>query len=267
MDDSKRIRTLSKRLAAEAMCRALAALSISDDDTESDVKKSLPGNTTMIPSRGEVQAHGFFWEKELIAIYAAKSGEPKDISYTNKFDLPAALNRLDGCDLSIKTTRSQNAVCMGDCLRVFDAASSGSPIHMVVVYYTQDDASNTKNVAGIIEVDLTNSSEALFGTLTRSQIEALDAAVKSVPQKRKPTAEQYAQMYSLRDTLQVQSAAIHLDIKCNSTQSRLQCSFNRFQEFIEKNPERIVAKSNTCEFRGGAISSQITSSRRRFKQK
>jgi len=138
---------------------------------------------------------------------------------------------------------------------------------MVVIYYKQDDSNNTKKIVSITEIDLTASCDLLFGTLTRAQIEQLDKAVKSVPQKRKPTAEEYAKMYSIRDTLQASSGAIHLDIKCNSTQSRLQCSFNRFQQFIEKNPTKVVAKSNTNEFRGGMISSVIQSSRRVLKKK
>jgi Zn-dependent M32 family carboxypeptidase len=138
---------------------------------------------------------------------------------------------------------------------------------MIVIHYTQDDTNNTKNVSSIVELDLTNSCELLFGTLTRSQIEELVNAVKSVPQKRKPTKEEYAHMYSLRNTLQELSEAIHFDIKCNSTQSRLQCSFNQFEKFMDKNPTRVVAKSETHEFRGGAISPQIISSRRVFKKK
>jgi hypothetical protein len=98
-------------------------------------------------------------------------------------------------------------------------------------------------------------------------LEELCHAIKSVPHKRKPTKEEYTKMYLIRDSLQALSGAIHLDIKCNSTQSRLQCSFNRFQQFIEKNPTRIIAKSNTNAFRGGVISSQIISSRRVFKKK
>lgn len=138
---------------------------------------------------------------------------------------------------------------------------------MVVIHYIQDDTTNQKKVANIIEIDLTNSRDLLFGTLTRSQIEDLDKAVKSVPQKRKPTEEEYNKMYSIRDSLQKSSGAIHLDIKCNSTQSRLQCSFNHLQQFIEKNPSKIIAKSDTNEFRGGSISSHIASSRRVFKKK
>ena len=191
----------------------------------------------------------------------------RDSKYTGKTDLPAKFNRLDNCDISVKTTGSKNAVCMGDCLRVFDAMGSGKPIHMVVIHYIQDDTTNQKKVTNIIEIDLTNSRDLLFGTLTRSQIEDIDKAVKSVPQKRKPTEEEYKKMYSIRDSMQELSGAIHLDIKCNSTQSRLQCSFNHFQQFIEKNPLKIIAKSDTNEFRGGSISSHIASSRRVFKKK
>ena len=244
--------------------QALIELIMQNEGGKTDVKVEL----SVKVARKEVQAHGFSWEKETITnIYHATNEELKEIKYTGKTDLPAKFNRLDNCDISVKTTGSKNAVCMGDCLRVFDAMGSGKPIHMVVIHYIQDDTTNQKKVTNIIEIDLTNSRDLLFGTLTRSQIEDLDKAVKSVPQKRKPTEEEYKKMYSIRDSMQELSGAIHLDIKCNSTQSRLQCSFNHFQQFIEKNPSKIIAKSDTNEFRGGSISSHIASSRRVFKKK
>ena len=218
--------------------------------------------------RNEVQAHGFSWECELICnVFGVTIEVYKQIKYNSKMDLPANLNRLDGCDVSIKTSCNLNTVCMADCLRVFDAVTSGNSFHMVVVHYNQDDTNNTKNIIAITEIDLTDSRDLLFGTLGRCQIEELDKLVKSVPQKRKPTQEEHKKMYIMRDNLQIMSGAIHLDIKCNSSQSRLQCSFNRFQEFIEKNPKKIVAKSNNNEFRGGAISACITSFRRILRKK
>jgi len=236
-------------------------------EAETDLKIILPVKVEMTSQRKEVQAHGFVWERELIRnVYGATDEELKEIKYTNKMDLPANLNRLDKCDLSVKTSCSPNAVCMADCLRVFDAVSNGQSIRMVVVNYIQD-STNTKKLTAITEVNLTDSRDLLFGTLTRSQIEELDKVVKSVPQKRKPTKQERDNMYFLRDSLQKLSGAIHLDIKCNSTQSRLQCSFNHFQQFVEKNPEKLVAKSNTHDFRGGSITPQITSPRRVFKKK
>jgi hypothetical protein len=116
---------------------------------------------------------------------------------------------------------------------------------------------------------LTNAVTPLFGDITRAQLEQLDKAVKAVPQKRKPTQEEHDHMYTLRNELQTSSVAIHFDIKCNSTQSRLQCSLNRFQDFLNQNPDRIVAKRDTTTglFRGKKIVEEIASSRRVFTKK
>lgn len=209
----------------------------------------------------EVQSHGLSWEKDIkMNVYGCTPEELKQIKYDSKIDLEASMNHLDHCDLSVKTTCKQNTVCMADCLRLYDMVSSDKPFHMVVIHYIQEE--DMKRVYTIVEVDLTNSCDLLFGHLTRIQIEELDKLVKSVPQKRKPTKEEYDKMYALRDSFKTN--AIHLDIKCNSTQSRLQCSLNRFQTFLEQYPLRIVSKSNTNEFRGGTISSQLKSSRRKF---
>lgn len=215
----------------------------------------------------EVQRHGIIWEKNIIySVYGVNEEELKQVKYTNKFDLPCELNRLENVNISIKTTSSANSICMADCLRVYDSVGSSDdpPLHMTVIQYTQDDATNTKKLVHIIEVNLTNSKELLFGSVTRADIETLDKMVKSVPQKRKPTIEEYEKMYLIRDRLQMNSGAIRFDIKCNSTQSRLQCSFNRFQKFIKENPDRIIAQSNNSDFRGGKIINEIQSTRRRF---
>jgi hypothetical protein len=237
-------------------------------EKEKEIERVIEKVIDIKSERKEVQAHGFNWEKDLLLnVYKATLNELKEIKYNSKMDLPAKLNRLDVCDISVKTSCAPNAVCMADCLRMFDCVSSGNPIHMVVIHYIQDDITNTKKINSIIEIDLTSSHTLLFGELTRSQLEELDKAVKSVPQKSKPTSEEYNNMYSIRNKLQSLSKAIHLDIKCNSTQSRLQCSFNSFQKFIANNPSKVIAKSNTNEFRGGNISLEIKSSRRVFKSK
>ena len=223
-------------------------------------------HTLASPQSVPTQGHGFSLEKEIMRmIYHMTEEELQSIPYTSKADIPAELNRLDHCDVSIKTSGHPNMVCMADCLRVYDSVSSGKPLHMIVIHYIQE--ATIKKITSIIEMDLTDSREALFGSLTRAEIEILDRAVKAIPQKKKPTEEEHKNMYAIRDSLQTRSGAIHLDIKCNSTQSRLQCSFNRFQQFVENHPVRIIAKSNTNEFRGGALSPQIVSSRRIFKPK
>lgn len=216
----------------------------------------------------EVQKHGFSWERNLIQeVYGASEAELKSIKYTNKMDLPAALNRLDHVNLSIKTSCAANTVCMADCLRIYDAVSKEEPLHMTVVHYEQDDTLKTKKLTRIVEVDLTKSKDILFGSLTRADIERLDKLVKSVPQKRSPTEEEHAALYALQGELQKKSGAIYMNIKCNSQQSRLQCSFNKFQEFLETNKDRVISQSKSAEFRGKKILEEVASARREFKKK
>jgi len=110
----------------------------------------------------------------------------------------------------------------------------------------------------------------LFGNLSRAQIEELDQLIKRVPQKRSPTPEEHKAMYTLRDALHALAgpdAAIHLNIKCDSQQSRLQCSFNRWLSFVANHPERVVAVGDASSFRGGSICAEISSGRRTFKKK
>jgi len=211
--------------------------------------------------KNEVQKHGFLWERSLLKnVYGVTDAELAAIKYTNKMDLPANLNKLGQQSLSIKTTGSPNAVCMADALRIFDAVSSNEPFHLVVVTYKQDGVE--KNLKSIVEVDLTDSAALLFGTIKREQIEELVQVVKKVPQKRSPTADEYKAIYELRDRIQTGSLAIHLDPKCNSQQSRLQCSFNRFGQFLAMNPGRIIARSTNGQFRGGSIIETLKSARR-----
>jgi len=216
----------------------------------------------------EVQGHGFSWEKDiLINVYGANIDELKKIKYTNKFDLPAELNKLDNVNLSIKTTGNLNSICMADCLRLYDIVNDNIPFHMIIIHYEQDDTTNTKNVIYITELDLTSSKDLLFGSITRDDIEQLTNMIKSIPQKRKPTEEERKMIYEYRDNLQERSGSIRLDIKCNSTQSRLQCSFNRFISFMDNNPNLILHTSNDNNFRGGQITQTIKSKRRTFKKK
>jgi hypothetical protein len=217
----------------------------------------------------EVQKHGFSWEKDLIRnVYGATEEELASIKYTSKMDLPATLNHKDGVDVSIKTTCSLNAVCMADCLRVYDEVSSGKPLHLTVVTYKQNDETQTKTITNIVEVDLTNSVTELFGTLTRVELEELDRAVKAIPKGSSPTKEIKESLQSLHASLQKKSGAIYMNIKCDSkSQRRLQCSFNRFQTFLKDHTSRIIAQSTTAEFRDGRLTETISSSRRVFKAK
>jgi hypothetical protein len=215
---------------------------------------TLTQNTRVSKER---QKHGFTWEKDILTkVYKLSDVDQEKISYTNKLDLPQQMNKIDNCNVSIKTTKSPNCICMADCLSLYDLVSSGEPFHLTIVFYAQFD--KIKRLVEIVEIDLTGSADILFGKLRRTQLEKLDALVKSVPQKRKPTPEEHKAMYLLKNDLQKNSGAIYLNIKCNSQQSRLQCSFNKFKIYLKQNPDRVVYKSKDGIFRGKHIIEEIS---------
>ena len=215
----------------------------------------------------ESQKHGFTQEKDILKnVYGATDEKLSKKGYTDKFDLDADDNKLESVNLSIKTTVNDNMVCMGDVIRLFDSVSNtDKPIHLTVIFNQQID--NKKKVKKIVEVNLTNTVKELFGSLTKEQIKELDTLVKSIPQKRRPTDEEHKKMYELQKKLQSLSKAIYLNIKCDSKQSRLQCSFNKFQKFMEDNPTLIVEESNNNKFRGGQITEEIVSEKRKRNKK
>lgn len=187
-----------------------------------------------------VQAHGFAWEKEILEKVFGLTNA--DIPYTAKMDIPVELNTLTNVNISIKATKNKNIVCMADCLRVYDAVSNGETIHMIVVIYKQSGV--FKEIVQIIEINLHASVEELFGTVTRAEIVALRDMVLAVPQKRSPTTAERTAMRALKQTLDAKSKNIQFNIKCSASQSRLQCSFNKFQKFLTDYPERIMTVSD-----------------------
>lgn len=213
----------------------------------------------------EVQAHGFKWEHQILAAYGATPDIIKTIPYTSHHDLPMEFNHHNHTNVSVKTTGSKNTVCMGDAIRIFDAVSSGEPLSLVVILFKQVD--DTKCLSTIYEINLTDAQHALFGDLSRDQLKHLDSVVKTVPHKRSPTKEEHTLMYTTRDELHKHTEAIYLNIKCNRTQSRLQCSFNKFQKFITDYPDRVMSVTTEPVFKGTHIIPVITSSRRTFNKR
>lgn len=214
----------------------------------------------------EVQKHGIVWERVILTEVYNLALEQR-FNYTSKYDLPGEFNNLDpGVNVSIKTSCKPDVICMADCLRVFDSVSSGDKVHLITIVYKQRD-SETKFLEDIIQVDLTNSKQELFGDLVREQIQELDSLVKTIPSKRRPTPEERIKMYALKSQLDNQTGAVQLNIKCNSQQSRLQCSITKFRDFLTKFPERVLHRMVENTFRNQVIvNTVIKSSRRVFKK-
>jgi hypothetical protein len=210
----------------------------------------------------ENQAHGKTWEKDLgINVYKATEAELKSVSHTAPIDVPRAFNRLDGVDVSIKVSGG-DAIDMGDIVRVFKELSSGEKIHMTVISWVQKD-STTKKLKSLTEVDLTNSANLIFGTATLSEIEDLVAYVKAIPHYGRTTEHQTTYKRMATALKKKSGGWISYAPKVDSsTQRRVQGHFSRFSRFIEENPSRVIATSQTGEFRGGRIAEEIVSSPR-----
>jgi len=213
----------------------------------------------------EVQKHGFIWERELATkVYGATEEEHMANSYTAKHDIPSNLNKLDSVIVSVKTSNAQNTVCMGQPLNVLESVSSGEKFHATVLHYKQ--LGEEKHFESVVEIDLTDSKDLLFGDLTREDVEGMDQLVKKVQGKRRPTPEEEMEINKLRNTLNVKSRAIILNFKRGSPEryNRLQCSFNKFQKFLSDNPDRIIARSEGTTFRGKKMLEVIKSGKRIF---
>jgi hypothetical protein len=210
----------------------------------------------------ENQGHGKTWERNLgINVYKATNEELESVPHTAPIDVPRAMNRLDGIDVSIKVSGG-DAIDMGDIIRIYKEVSSGEPYHMTVVSWEQKDAT-TKKLKSITEVDLTNSVNLLFGTATLSEIEELVTYVKGIPAYGRTEEHQKTYKRMAATLKQKNGGWISYAPKVDSsTQRRVQGHFSKFSQFVKENPERVIAQSFTGAFRGGAIAEEIVSTKR-----
>jgi len=215
----------------------------------------------------ENQGHGKKWEKIIgMNVYKATEEELDAIPHTAPIDVPKEINRLDGINISIKVS-GKDTIDMADAVRVYDEVRSEETIHMTVLLWEQKDA-NTKKIKSITEIDLTNSLELLFGTVTREELVKLVEEAKKVGKVRpgispEERAKQISLAYSIRDELHTKTGCMHFHLMFyTNNPSRVQGQFTQFQRFLKENPSRVIAESFTGSFRGGAISEEIVSTKR-----
>lgn len=225
----------------------------------------IPPSPSPYPHSPYWQKHGKDVEYDLITnVYGVSKADAAKLISTQKIDIPAHLNKIDGIDVSVKTSKSPTSVCMADARRVFKSVFSSNPIHMVVWLYEQDGP--IKKMLHIIEVDLTGAYRELFGDVEYDHIERLHNSLLEIPKGRSPTPEETAQYKSDTKELNYISGIIRFNPKCNSTNRRLQCSMS-ILKFIENYPERIVARSSTEDFRGRKVITNLESDSRTFAPK
>lgn len=188
-------------------------------------------------SAREVQSHGLLFEKWLRDTFF-DGYEPK--GYTQKWDIPAAANPHHGqIPVNPKATKYGAPIGLGDALRQHDIAE---PFLLIVGFWQQVTPQEKRwvNVQAVrVEPKVWRS---LWGELTRSDLEALEAVIKdkslTLEQARKKAQQ-------LKSEPRYQSAAIQLNPKIDRSQRRLQCSlrFDAFFDHLAPAADRAVQKA------------------------
>jgi len=205
----------------------------------------------------ESQSHGFLVQYQILEnIYGYI--ELDSSRYTSKHDLCSDYNDVDPdrCNISIKTTLSKKRVDMGDARRVFNSLNEDN-LNMIVVHLKQVDT--MKKIESVVQVNLTAQGQLLFGNITCSDIETLDSMVK-----QKDLDNGTRKLFNIH--LNEKSKYIQFNIKIDSKQRRLQCSFFDFPTFMKENPSLIVHRSDGPVFRGVKIEDVESGKRKRNKK-
>lgn len=128
-------------------------------------------------SASEVQAHGLVFERWVRDTFFDSSSAD---GYTDKWDIPARANRLadpllTGLPVNPKATRFRSPVGLGDALRQFDI---DEPFILVLGYWEQPTPEHKRFVKILAPRIEPEAWRALWGPVTRADLERLDAVVK-----------------------------------------------------------------------------------------
>jgi len=199
----------------------------------------------------ENQLHGVLFEAD---IKAKVFNNPPPAPYTAPHDVDRCHNPFNSNEnISIKATGS-STVCMADALRVFGYEPGVDHTAIVVKY---DQRGEEKVLTHVYELDLMKREE-LWGSVTKEDIEALNALVRSMPVgQRVPEIDRAIK--EKKKELNAKSGFIQFNPKIDSkNQRRLQCSIPKFES------RAVLIKSVTTEplVRGIQIIASVLSGRR-----
>jgi len=199
----------------------------------------------------ESQLHGFTWENE---VKRKVFNMDTSVDYTAAHDIPKKFNCMN-CNenISIKTTGSAT-LCMGDPLRIWDYSDDETNTG-IVLRYRQD--GGVKRLDRTHEITLNNRA-LLWGSVTREEIAALDALVRSMPRGRRD-ADIDAAISAMKKELNAKSGIMRFNPKIDSkVQRRLQCSIPNY----ESTEGLIAVTTPGAAIRGVPITESIDSTSR-----
>ena len=105
--------------------------------------------------------------------------------------------------------------------------------------------------------------KAMFGTVTRDEIKALDTYVKAIPPNARTAEHQKYYKQAAKSLKEKSGGWISYAPKVDSkTQRRLQCSIRNLDQFLEKYPQCILARSSTPTHHGITLETEYPFSAR-----
>ncbi len=191
---------------------------------------------TALPRLGaaEVQAHGLVFEHWVADTFF---GAYRPDGYTQKWDIPASANHLADpalADLPAnpKAARHGAPVGLGDALRQYDIAE---PFLLILGYWEQT-APTEKRFVKLLAPRIEPAAwRALWGPVTRADLEALDALIKD---RGLPVAEVRRRAQAMKSRPPFSEAVFVLNPKIDTRgQRRLQCSLRYADVFRHLAPE------------------------------
>ena len=202
----------------------------------------------------EVQKHGLVFEAWIRDTFF-EGYQPA--SYTQKWDIPAAANKLHGgVPVNPKAAKYRTPVDLGDALRQYDIAE---PFILVIGYWQQD--GDKKRFVNIVAPRMEPEAwRKLWGPVTRADLERLDAVIKD---RTLSPAEARRQAQAIKDAPPFTQSVIVVNPKIDSkTQRRLQCSLRFEDVFKFLAPETDPATQTVPSLWGVAFPGEVTSAPR-----
>ena len=182
------------------------------------------------------QQNGHDFDNEMKAIFKVT-----DVGYTSVHDIPAQFN--GGTDASVKSSVGDTCDC-GDAIRMWHNSLLPN-YHMIRGRFEQ--VGTQKHLREVHEVNLSLSTELLWGTLTLDEITKLNELTKSY---RPGNEEIRKAVHVLKKELNAKSGFMQFRPKMDSQQHRLQCSIPKWSRFVTAIPDRVISHTTDGMFRG-----------------
>lgn len=204
----------------------------------------------------EVQQHGLVFEQWVRDTFFDGYTPP---SYTQKWDIPAAVNRHHGgIPVNPKATKYKTPVDLGDALRQFDI---DEPFILIIGYWQQE--GKEKRFVNIVAPVVTPETlRQLWGPVTRADLERLDALIKD---RALDYREARRRAQAMKKAPPFNRSIITLNPKIDAKgQRRLQCSLSFFKVFKYLAPDADPRPRAVPELWGVPFATLVDSAPRQF---